>query len=76
MVVQGQCVVKVLSIGAQTEMGRIGKALTDIKSESTFLQKEVKKIVKAAFIIAIFLCILISIAYIIVYRDRIDGLLS
>jgi len=76
MVVQGQCVVKVLSIGIQTEMGRIGKALSNIKSEKTLLQKEVKKIVTAAFIIAISLCIIIFITYIVMYGDRLKGLLS
>lgn len=76
MMVQGQCVVKVLSTGIHTEMGRIGKALTNITSEKTLLQKEVKKIVAAAFIIAITLCILIFLIYIIMYGDRVKGLLS
>lgn len=76
MMVQGQCVVKVLSIGTQTEMGRIGKALSGIKNEKTLLQKEVKKIVKNAFIIAIILCIIIFLAYSIINKDRIQGLLS
>ena len=74
--VQGQCVVKVLTIGINTEMGRIGKALGGITSEKTLLQKEVKKIVTAAFMIAIALCILIFVIYVIMYGERIKGLLS
>ena len=52
-------------------MGRIGKALGGIINEKTLLQKEVKKIVTAAFIIAIGLCILIFVIYIIMYGERI-----
>ncbi len=76
MMVQWQCVVKVLSIGAETEMGRIGKALGDIKSEKTILQKQVRKIVIAAFIIAVVLCLTIVVAYGIMNQNRIQGLLS
>ena len=57
-------------------MGRIGKSLIEIKSEKTLLQKEVKKIVKVAFIIAILVCIGIFILYIAIYGDWIKGLLS
>lgn len=71
MVVQGQCVIKVLSIGTNTEMGRIGKALNEITDEKTLLQKEVKKIITAAFIIAISLCIIIFAVYVVMYTDRI-----
>jgi magnesium-transporting ATPase (P-type) len=52
-------------------MGRIGKALGGITSEKTLLQKEVKKIVTAAFIIAMILCIVMFIIYIIMYGQRI-----
>lgn len=76
MMVQGQCVVKVLSIGIQTEMGRIGKALSDIKTEKTNLQKEVKKIVTIAFIIAIGLCLAVILGYGIINQNRIQWLLS
>ncbi|MFA7298258.1 MAG: cation-translocating P-type ATPase [Candidatus Absconditabacterales bacterium] len=76
MMVQGQCVVKVLSIGIQTEMGRIGKALSDIKTEKTTLQKEVRKVVAKAFIIAVALCFIVFLAYGIINQDRIQGLLS
>lgn len=76
MMTQGQCVVKVLSIGIQTEMGRIGKALGDIKTEKTTLQKEVRKIVTMAFVIAVILCLSIVIAYGIINQNRIQWLLS
>ena len=57
-------------------MGRIGKALGDIKTEKTNLQKEVKKIVTTAFIIAVALCLAIVIVYGIINQDWIQGLLS
>ena len=57
-------------------MGRIGKALNDIKTEKTNLQKEVKKIVTTAFIIAVALCLTIVVVYGIINQNRIQGLLS
>jgi magnesium-transporting ATPase (P-type) len=57
-------------------MGRIGKTLSEIKSEKTLLQKEVKKIVTTAFIIAISLCVIIFFVYSIINGDRTQGLLS
>ena len=76
MMVQGQCVVKVISIATNTEMGRIGKALGDITTEKTTLQKQVKKIVIGAFIIAVLLCTTIVLAYGFINKDWIQGLLS
>lgn len=76
MVVQWECVIKVLSIGINTEIGRIGKALGDIKTEKTLLQKEIRKIVTMAFIIAIILCIVVFFVYSTITHDWIQGLLS
>jgi len=53
-------------------MGHIGKALGNIKSEKTNLQKELKKIVSVAFIIAIALCIITFFAYSIIVGNRIQ----
>jgi magnesium-transporting ATPase (P-type) len=50
--------------------------LDDIKTEKTTLQKEIKKIVTMAFIIAVVLCLIIIIAYGIINQNWIQGLLS
>ncbi len=76
MLVQWQCVAKVVSIGTETEIGRIWKAIGNIKNEKTLLQKEVKKIVTTAFMIAVALCTILFSIYIIRYGDVIKGLLS
>ncbi len=76
MIVQWQCIVKVLSTWLHTEMWRIGKALWEIKTEKTLLQKEVKKIVTWAFIIAILLCTIVFLTYSILKGNRTEWLLS
>ena len=50
--------------------------LSDIETEKTSLQKEVKKIVTMAFIIAVALCLAIVIVYGIINQNWIQGLLS
>ncbi|MFA5144282.1 MAG: cation-translocating P-type ATPase [Candidatus Omnitrophota bacterium] len=63
LVVHGQGVAKVVSVGQHTEMGKIGKALSQIKEEETLLQKETGRLVKVIFAIASFLCVVIIVAY-------------
>ncbi|MDD5428380.1 MAG: cation-translocating P-type ATPase [Candidatus Omnitrophica bacterium] len=63
LIVHGQGVAKVAAIGAATEMGKIGKALGEIKEEPTILQSETGKLVKAIFAIAILLCVMVVIVY-------------
>lgn len=76
MIIQWQCIVQVLSIGLETEMGRIGKALGSIKSGKTLLQKQIKKTVTTAFIIALVLFLTVVIAYGTINQDRTQWLLS
>ncbi|MDO8525618.1 MAG: cation-translocating P-type ATPase [Candidatus Omnitrophota bacterium] len=63
MIARGQGVARVISIGANTEMGKIGKALGEIKEEPTVLQKETGALVKKIFAIALALCALIIVIY-------------
>ena len=76
LVVQGRGIARVRAIGAQTEMGRIGKALQEIKPERTLLQKETSLIVKNFSIAGISLCVLIVIVYWLTRGDWLNGLLS
>jgi len=46
LIVQGQGIARVIAVGAQTEMGKIGKSLQAIEEEDTVLQKETDRLVK------------------------------
>jgi Ca2+-transporting ATPase len=63
LVVGGQGIAKVLEIGMQTEMGKIGKALQTLETEDTLLQKETRKFVKNLAIVGFVLCIVVVVGY-------------
>ncbi|AFY96906.1 cation-translocating P-type ATPase [Chamaesiphon minutus] len=63
LVVQGQGIVKVRSIGSQTEMGKIGNALQKVQPEVTPLQREMNRLVNRLFGIALSLCVAIVVIY-------------
>ncbi|MCX5656797.1 MAG: HAD-IC family P-type ATPase, partial [Candidatus Omnitrophica bacterium] len=76
LVVHGRGVARVISTGACTEMGKIGKALERIHEEETLLQKEMKKIVRNFFIAGALLCLLVVIVYGISRGSWLGGILS
>ncbi|MCY7334788.1 MAG: HAD-IC family P-type ATPase [Chamaesiphon sp.] len=76
LVVQGQGIVEVRSIGAQTEMGKIGKALQQVKLETTPLQREMNRLVSRLFGIALALCVAIVIIYGVTTNDWLKGVLA
>ena len=63
LVVGGQGIAKVLEIGMQTEMGKIGKALQTLETEDTLLQKETRKFVKNLAIIGFILFVIVVVGY-------------
>ncbi len=76
LVVQGQGVARVISIGLNTEMGKIGKALQTIREEETPLQKQTKKIVRNVFFIVAALFFIIVGFYGLTKGDWLSGILS
>jgi len=76
LVVQGQGIVRVQSIGSQTEMGKIGNALQKVKSEITPLQMEMNQLVSRLFGIALSLCVAIVIVYGLTRGDWLKGVLA
>ncbi len=76
LIVHGQGVARVIATGEATEMGKIGRALGEIKEEPTLLQKETGKLVKAIFSIALILCIVVIVIYGFTRGDWVQGLLS
>jgi Ca2+-transporting ATPase len=76
LVVQGQGMVQVQAIGAQTEMGKIGNALQNVKPEITPLQREMNRLVNRLLGIALALCVAIVIIYGATRGDWLKGLLA
>ena len=76
LVVQGQGIAKVQAIGAQTEMGKIGKALQKVQPEPTPLQQEMNRLVSRLFGIALLLCVLIVVIYGLMRGDWLKGILA
>ena len=76
MIVQGNGIARVTSIGVNTEIGKIGKALGDVKEEPTRLKKEMGSLVKKVTIIAAILCLLVIIGFTLTRGNLINGFLA
>ncbi len=76
LVVSGRGIARVSSIGAQTEMGKIGKSLEAIKEEDTLLHQETTKIVRFVAIVGVILCLIVVAIYVFVKGNFIQGLLA
>jgi Ca2+-transporting ATPase len=76
LVVSGRCIAKVISIGLNTEIGKIGKSLESIKDEDTLLHKETARIVRTIAIIGIIFCILVIISYVLIKGGLVEGFLA
>ncbi|MDZ4727749.1 MAG: cation-translocating P-type ATPase [Leptospira sp.] len=61
LVVAGQATCEVKLIGNQTQIGKIGKTISEEQINKTLLEKEVAKIVRFIFIFAILLCTILAI---------------
>lgn len=76
LIVQGQGVSRVIATAAKTEMGKIGKALSEIKEEETPLQKQTARIVRSIFFIVVALCLIVVLAHGFYRGNWIGGILS
>ena len=76
MVVQGQGVAEVRSIGQKTEMGRIGSVLQAVERGETRLKKEISAIVRTVALAGIALCVVIVVAYGLSRGNWIEGVLA
>lgn len=76
MIVKGHAIGKVYAIGADTELGKIGKSLQTFQTENTHLQKQTARIIKNFALIGLTLCIILVIVYGITTRDWIHGLIA
>lgn len=76
MVVQGQALVRVLGTGAQTEIGRIGKALQMTPLEKTPLQQQTRRLVRNLAIIGVLLCAFVVVFYALTRGNWLAGVLA
>jgi len=76
MIVQGNGIARVTSIGVNTEIGKIGKALGEVKEEPTRLKKEMGSLVKKVTIIAAILCLLVIVGFTLTRGNLINGFLA
>jgi Ca2+-transporting ATPase len=76
LVVQGHGIAEVSCIGGHTEMGKIGRALENIRGEDTLLQKETSRIVRDFFLAGIVLCSLVIVLYGLTRGNWLGGILS
>jgi Ca2+-transporting ATPase len=76
MIVQGSGIAKVSATGINTEIGKIGKAIGDVKEEPTRLKKEMGKLVKRLAITGFILCLLVIAVYTLTRGDLLKGFLA
>ena len=76
MVVQGNGIAKVTQTGMNTEIGKIGKAISEIEETPTKLKTEIGKLVKRLTIIGIILCLMVIIIYTITRGNLLQGFLA
>jgi Ca2+-transporting ATPase len=63
LVTAGQGIVEVTATGLLSELGKIGKALDQVKPESTLLQKETNRLVRIFAIVGLLACALVVVVY-------------
>ncbi len=75
LVVKGHGIARVTATGAATEMGKIGRALEEIKPEPTLLQKETRRVVFGVALLGLTLCAIVVVVYGATRNDWMGGLL-
>lgn len=76
MIVQGNGILRSTATGINTELGKIGKALSDVKEEPTRLKTEMGLLVRRLATIGILLCTLLVVVYTITRGDLLNGFLA
>ncbi|TGN19981.1 cation-translocating P-type ATPase [Leptospira idonii] len=76
LVSSGGGVCSVRLTGQRTQIGKIGKTISEEKSENTLLEKEVQILVKRIFVFASILCVSLAAYFGLVKGEWLQGLLS
>lgn len=76
LVVQGYGIARVLAVGLNTEMGKIGKCLETLKPEPTSLQKDTRRLIRNFAVMGFFLCAAVAVLYALTLSNWVQGLLA
>ena len=76
VITSGHGLVEVTAVGEQTEMGRIGVSLHEIKPEKTLLQKEVGRVVRYIAVAAVLLAMLLTLLFWLLRGNFLHGFLA
>lgn len=76
LVVKGHAIAEATSIGADTEIGKIGVSLKSIETEKTLLQKEVNKVIKIVASLAIATSLILVLIYWFQRGNLLEGFLA
>jgi Ca2+-transporting ATPase len=76
LVVQGKGYARVERTGTHTEMGKIGKSLSSVKTEETLLQREIRVFVRNFALVGLALCASVIILYGLSRADFLGGFLA
>lgn len=76
VVVQGQGIARIIAIGRDTQIGKIGKIFSEIKNEPTKLKKEIGRLVKIFSFIAILTAFLIVVIKFVLTSNLSSGILE
>ncbi len=76
LIVAGYGRATIESTGANTELGKIGKALQGIEVERTHFQKEVDRLVRVIYVIALAAAVAVIVIYGITRKDWVEGMLA
>ena len=76
LVVRGHGIALVTATGGQTEIGKIGRDLGRLRTESSKLEKETTKLVRVFGLVSLLVCALVTIAYGLLRGDWAKGVLS
>ena len=76
MIVQGNGIARVTSIGAETEIGKIGKALNTVEHGQTKLKIELNTLVRRLALGGALLCIIVVVVFFFTRGDLLNGFLA
>jgi P-type Ca2+ transporter type 2C len=76
MIVQGNGIARVTATGLNAEIGKIGKALENVKEEPTRLGAEMGTLVRKLAIIGLALCVLVIVVYTLTRGGLLTGFLA
>ena len=76
LVIRGHGIARVTDTGAQTEIGKIGRHLGRLVTESSNLERETTKLVRVFGLVSIVVCVLVAVAYGLLRGNWVKGVLS